>query len=348
MRDSIFYSSIRSLFVTFFATIGIGLAIVALFVFLAGLESIGEDTTQLKFSAKNEAELLPDADGKRDVHAKTVPVVLQLNVRGIIGADSLTNEAVREMLIESREGDLKGDRVKALLVFIDSPGGTVVDSDGIYRAIKEYKSQFKVPVYAYVDGLCASGGMYVASAADKVYASDVSIIGSVGVLAPSFMNFSKTLDKIGVETLTLTAGKGKDAMNPLRPWTPGEQDNFQGLINYYYQQFVGIVTAARPRLDKTRLIDDFGAHVFAAPIAQEYGFIDVSGSSRDEALRALLKEANIEGQYQVVAMKSKNWFASLFSSEASSLFKGTIKHQLQLTPAMDPALQNKYLYLYQP
>lgn len=65
------------------------------------------------------------------------------------------------------------------LVYINTPGGTVVDADGIYRALLEYKTKYDVPIYAYIDGLCASGGMYVALAADKIFASDVSLIGSV-------------------------------------------------------------------------------------------------------------------------------------------------------------------------
>ena len=102
----------------------------------------------------------------------------------------------------------------------------MVDADGIYRAIKHYKEQYQVPVIAYVDGLCASGGMYIACAADKIYATDVSLVGSVGVLFPSFMNFSKLLDTVGVQSLTISSCKGKDDMNPLRPWKEGGKDVF--------------------------------------------------------------------------------------------------------------------------
>ncbi|MFI5264393.1 MAG: S49 family peptidase, partial [Candidatus Kapaibacterium sp.] len=93
--------------------------------------------------------------------------------------------------VESQEGDFKNNRVKGILLYMDTPGGYSTDSDTIYRLLMEYKKQYKVPIYAYVDGLCASGGMYIAITADKIMASDTSLIGSIGVIAPTFMNFTK-------------------------------------------------------------------------------------------------------------------------------------------------------------
>jgi protease-4 len=189
--------------------------------------------------------------------------------------------------------------------------------------------------------------MYVAAAADKIFASEVSLVGSVGVLAPTFMNFSKTLDKLGIETLTITAGKDKDAMNPLRPWKEGEDQNYRDIIDYYYKHFVDIVVTSRPQINKTKLIDEYGAHVFPAPGAQERGFIDVSGASRDDVINDLVKKLDIENNYAVVELQNKGWWASLFSGQ-SPLFTGTVKHQLHLNSELDPAIQGKYLYLYQP
>lgn len=345
MRDSIFYSAIRSLFVAFCAVLGIGLGIVFLSILIGLLAS---STEEPKVETTNTEQVLANADWKRESLSKTSPVILQVNVNGIIGTEQLSMQTIKQQLIESREGDLKDDRVKAILLYIDTPGGTVVDADGIYRDLNEYKERFKTPIYAYVDGMCASGGMYVAAAADKVFASDISLIGSVGVLAPTFMNFSKTLDKLGIETLTITAGKDKDAMNPLRPWEKGEDQNYRDIIDYYYKHFVDVVTKARPHLDKTKLVDQYGAHIFPAQLAQERGFIDVSGATRSDVIKELLAKAGIEeDNYTVIQLENKGWWTSLFSSQ-SPLWTGVVKHQLQLNAALDPALQNKYLYLYQP
>jgi protease-4 len=257
-------------------------------------------------------------------------------------------DAVRQMLVESREDILKNDRVKALMLNIESPGGAAVDADSIYHAVKAYKERYKVPVYAYVDGLCASGGMYVACAADKIYASEISLIGSVGVIIQPFVNVAALMDKIGVISMTLYAGKGKDDMNPLRAWKAGEQDNLQNIVEDYYTQFVNIVAENRPQLDKTKLIKEYGANIYPAAKATEYGYIDGHGLSYSEALKKLVEAAGIkDDNYQVFQMESKNWVTQLLKS-SSPVLTGTIKHQIQLTPELDPALMNKFLYLYQP
>lgn len=347
MRESLIYSSIRSLFIAFFAVVGIGFGFIFLLVLIGAISPSSGDE---KLTTVNAEEILPNADGKREVLSKDTPVILQINIDGIIGTDSLNMRTVRQQLIESREGDLKKDRVKAILLFIDTPGGTVIDADGIYRHLVEYKKKYNVPIYAFIDGLCASGGMYIASAADKIYATDSSIIGSVGVLAPSFFNLSKTLDKLGIDTLTITAGKDKDAMNPLRPWKQGEDANYREIVDFYYQYFIKIVTENRREISPEKLIKDYGAQVFPAPEALTRGFVDVSGAPLSLVIKDLLATAKIEGdKYQVIRLESKEWWKTLFGgSEVSSLFKGVIKHQVRLSGDLDPALEGKFLYLYRP
>lgn len=345
MQDSVFKSGLRAFFITLFAILGLLIGI----LLITAIFSFAPDTTS-EATLNYTPQIVANAEGKRTVLSKDTPVILKLNVEGIIGLDSLDKNTIREQLIESREGTLKDDRVKALLLHINSPGGTVVDADGIYHAVKAYKDQYKVPVYAYIDGLCASGGMYIAVAADEIYASDVSMIGSIGVLSPSFINVSQLLDKIGVQSLTLTAGKGKDDLNPLRPWKPGESDNIKSLIDHYYQMFVNIVTTNRPQIDKEKLINDYGAKVFNAVQAKEYGYIDANGLSYNDVLRKLVAKIGVkDNNYQVMEFKKKSWFSELFSSE-STILKGKITHyhQLQLSADLDSKLMNKFLYLYRP
>lgn len=344
MRDSIFFASIRSLFVSLFAVVGIGIGLFAVILLI----SLMSESSEGELDTVYKKEILPNAEGVRKTQAKEAPVILQVNIHGLIGTDSFNTKTIRQQLIESREGAFEHNRIKALFLHVNSPGGTIDDSDGIYRLIKEYKEKYKTPVYAYVDGMCASGGMYIACAADKIYASDVSLVGSVGVLVPTFLNFTQLLDKVGVQTMTLTAGKGKDEMNPLRPWKPGEEDSYQSIIDYYYKRFVEIVTTNRPKLDKTKLVDDYGAHIFPAAIAQQYGYIDQSGMSLGDAQKALLKELGIEGDYyQIIQLESKNWLSGLYKGEFSFL-TGKVIHEIRLTPELDAAMMNKFLYMYSP
>lgn len=342
MKASLWHSAFRSLLITFFSVIGFFLALVPFILLFSTFES-KDDTIESSYDAK----IVANAEGIRKKQSKSAPVVLELNVDGIVGLNTVTQSEVENKLIESRENSLK-DRVKGLFIRINTPGGSMTDADGIYRAINEYKQRYKIPVVAYVDGLCASGGMYVACATDEIHASDVSIIGSVGVITTPFLNLSKLIDKIGIEALTIYAGKGKDEMDMLRPWKEGEDKNIQELIQYYYKSFVDLVVKNRPRMSKEALVNEYGAKVFPAEEALAKGYIDVVHATRESALKALLTKMGIEDDYyQVVSMESSNWFANLFKAD-SSLTSGKIRHEISLQGQIPEKLSNQLLLLYRP
>lgn len=346
MKDTILRSAIRSFFVALFAMVGIAIGFIPLLLVFATM--ISQTDEDLEVKSHFSPTILPDAQDKRTTLSKSAPVILKLNVGGFIGSENLNMHSVRGQLTESREGELKNDRVKAVLVHINSPGGTVVDADGIYRAIIDYKEKYKVPVYAYIDGMCASGGMYIAAACDKIYASDISLVGSVGVLSPSFFNLTTLMEKVGIESKTLYAGKGKDNLNPFRPWKPGEEDNLKSVIDYYYNHFVNVVSSSRPDMSRTRLVNDYGANVFPAEKALELGFIDGSGYSLSETITHLANKIGIEDDYyQLVKMERKISLSELFKRD-SPMMTGSVTHKLDLSPELDPRLMNQFLYLYLP
>jgi protease-4 len=342
-RESIFVSALRSFCKMFFAVCGIFLAMMVMTILY---ESIA-DTTDSPTEVKNRVKYLPDADGNRDISAVS-PVILQLNIHGVIGdPKNLDSRIIQNMLLDSRTGVLTNSRVKGILLHMNTPGGTVVDSDNIYRMLKEYKERYKVPVFAYVDGLCASGGMYISCAADQVFAGPASIVGSVGVVIGPFFNMHEALGKLGIISETITQGLDKDMMSPFRPWKPDEDASLKAITSFFYQQFVDIVTSAKPRLDKEKLINEYGAKVFDSITAQKFGYVDYADSSRNAALIALLKEANVDATqpYQVVEMEpKKDLFSSLVTSQ-SPLFTGKIEHTID-TGA--PRIRDQIAYLYQP
>ena len=343
MQDSLWRSALRSLMVTCGILAGILLTFI-LFAFLFEAFSSQEEEISNDYSVK----ILANAEGKRKKLSKSAPVILQLDIQGVIGANELTKNKLETMLIESREDSLRNDRVKGILLVIDSPGGTIDDADGIFRAIKSYKSRYNVPVYAYVDGLCASGGVYIACAADQVFASDVSLIGSIGVITPPFVNVSKLMDKIGVDSLTISEGKGKDALNPMRPWKADEDKNIQEVIQYYYNTFVELVTAHRPKVDRDALIKDYGARVFPAEQAQKIGLIDGAGETRDSTLKKLLKKMSIEDDYyQVVTLESSSWVNQFLKAD-SPILTGRIKHEFLINGNLPAKVEHQPLYMYHP
>jgi protease IV len=340
-HEPLFKSAFRSFLVAFFGIAGIAVGLACL---ILPLVAIYHSPKKESFSKK--VSFLPDANGNRKELSSSTPLLLQISLDGKIGADQLTGKKIEEILLDAQEGTLK-NRVKGVLLMINSPGGGVNDSDMISRSLKEFKERYRVPVYAYVNGLCASGGYYIAVIADKIYASDVSLIGSIGVLSwPPFVNVADALEKIGVDSITVSAGKGKDAMNPFREWGPDEQKQQQELIDYYYLQFVNHVTAARPILNRNLLIEEWGAHVFPAPRAEEMGLIDGCHSTRSEVVKELAKAAAISEGYQVVGFETKSWWRRLFSQNSASwLFSGKIKHEIVLPHENSPSFN--YLYVTQ-
>lgn len=342
-RESIFISALRSFCRMFFAICGIFIALMVMSLVYSLI------SPEAAIDAKTKIKYLPDAQGTRELVDAAAPVILQLNIHGVIGEPkSLDTDSVQNILIDSRTGTLKGNRVKGILLHMNTPGGTVVDSDNIYRMINEYKARYQVPVYAYIDGLCASGGMYISCSADQVYAGPASIIGSVGVIIGPFFNLVDGLAKLGIKSQTITEGLDKDMMTPFRPWKPDEDASLRAVTAYFYEQFVNIVTTARTRMDKTKLVQEYGAKVFDPVKAQELGYVDFANSSRNEALLALMNKAGVDPEkpYQVVTLEAKSeWLSSLFNEKASPLFTGKIEHTID-TGA--PKIRDQVAYLYQP
>lgn len=341
-RESIFVSVIRTFCRFFFGIVAIFLAFILCSIFY----SMISPSPLLK--EKTNLEILPDARGNRQIASPHAPVILQIPITGVIGDPKNVNtENLENILIESRMGLLSRDRVKGILLFFNTPGGTVVDSDNIYRMLQDYKAKYKVPIFGYVDGLCASGGMYIASSADQMFASSSSIVGSVGVVIGPFFNVYDAMGKIGVHARTLTEGLDKDMMNPTRPWKEGEDASLKAVMAFFYEQFVNIVTRAHPRLDREKLVSEYGAQVFDCVEAQKLGYVDHALSSRKDALLALLREARIdlEKPYQVVQLAPKQDLLSELIQGKSPLFTGKIEHSVDLGQDF---LQGQAAYLYQP
>lgn len=343
-RESIFISATRCFCNSFAVVIGV---IIGVFVIMMGLSMLGSPDI---LPQKSEIKIAADAKGNRSILPESAPIVLRINIDGVIGTDALNAANIENMLLDSQQDVLRSGRVKAILLHMNTPGGTVVDSDNIYRLLMNYKTEYKVPVYAFVDGMCASGGMYICAAADRIYATAPSVIGSVGVILGPTFNFSEVMDKIGIKSMTIKQGKDKDMLNPFRPWVPGEDESLVNITKALYERFVDIVTSSRKGLNKETLINEYGAQIYLAKEACDLGYIDVAGSSYAQALTELTQAANIEttASYQVVQLEMPTSILSSLVNNKSPLFTGKIHHILQDTVSMHPELSGKLLYLYQP
>lgn len=339
-QESVFASALRSFCRSIATILGItiGIAVVVLGVGIL----VGTDMTPPRANPL----LMPDANGKRDLLPGHTPVILRLDFNGEIGTGYLTGEKIENVLLDSREGIFKGDRVKAIFLYMNTPGGSASDSDTIYRALKSYKQKYNVPIYAYVDGLCASGGMYIASSADKIYSSHSSVIGSIGVLLGPNFNFADTMTKFGVKALTLTEGLDKDELNPFRAWKPDEGATLKNIMDSLYDQFVSIVVEARPKISKDQLVNTYGARVFIAQEAAQIGYIDEWNANYYDAIRDLSTVAQIKEDeaYQVIQLTPARAF---FNDITQTLTPVKILNSFLGKKDLSE-LSGKFLYYYQP
>ena len=182
--------------------------------------------------------------------------------------------ATADDVVEQIEAADEDDEVEALLVELNTPGGEVVPSDDIRRAAADFDG----PTVAYATDTCASGGYWIASGCDELWAREASLVGSIGVVG-SRPNAKGLADKLGISYEQFTAGEYKDAGVPLKEIGEDEREYLQGIIDGYYEQFVETVSEGRD-MDPEE-IRDTEARVYLGEDAAEMGLVDDLGTEDD-------------------------------------------------------------------
>jgi protease-4 len=177
-------------------------------------------------------------------------------------------------VVEQIEAADEDEDVEALLVELNTPGGEVLPSDDIRRAA----AAFDGPTVAYATDLCASGGYWIASGCDELWARDASLVGSIGVVG-SRPNAAGLADKLGISYEQFTAGEYKDAGVPLREIEDDEREYLQGIIDGYYEQFVETVSEGRDMDPES--VRETEARVYLGSDAVEFGLVDKLGTEDD-------------------------------------------------------------------
>jgi len=190
--------------------------------------------------------------------------------------------------------------VKAILVRINSPGGAVAPSQEIYEAIKHARE--KKPVFASMGSVAASGGYYIASAAEKIFANPGTLTGSIGV-AMHLRNVEELLAKIGIESSIIKSGPYKDVGSPYRKMTPKELGHLQGVSDSIYDQFVDAVAAGRG-MKREEAEELAQGKIYTGAKAQELGLVDALGGFQT-AVREAGRRVGIDEYPRVVSFKRK-------------------------------------------
>ncbi|MDT8387555.1 MAG: signal peptide peptidase SppA [Thiogranum sp.] len=218
----------------------------------------------------------PRMDLDPGAHARHTALV---EIEGIIAADAAANA---EDIITGLREAFENENAAGVILHINSPGGSPVQSGYIHDEIQRLRAKYpEKPLYAVIGDVCASGGYYVAVAADQVYADKASIVGSIGVRMDGF-GFVDAMDKLGIERRLITAGENKGFLDPFRPIKESDVEHVQTLLADIHQQFINVVKAGRGE----RLKDDpnlFSGYIWTGEQAIGLGLVDALGSSAQVA-----------------------------------------------------------------
>ncbi|HTG83006.1 MAG TPA: signal peptide peptidase SppA [Geobacteraceae bacterium] len=277
--------------------------------------------------------------------------ILILDVTGVIsereksggmlarGSSSMVDQT-REALKKAEEDeDLAG-----VIVRINSPGGTVTASDIIRHDILAFKERKRVPVYACIVSIGASGAYYIATAADSIVAHPTAITGSIGVLLLKF-NVEGLLDKVGVREQTIKSGDKKDILSPFRATTPEEQRLVQAIIDQLYERFLDVVVA-RPHnsLSREELKPLADGRIYTAPQALAAKLIDKTGYL-DDVIADMKKQLGADKAQVVIYYRPGSYKGSIYSEspgESSSIAGLFALSGGDLLP------ESQFMYLWQP
>lgn len=203
------------------------------------------------------------------------PHTALVDVRGIISEGS---EASADRIVSGLKAAFEDEQTKGVIVRINSPGGSPVQAAYINDEMTRLRGEFPdIPLYAVIADIGASGGYYIAAAADKIYANESSIVGSIGVVMNGF-GFVGTMEKIGVERRLLTAGEQKGFLDPFSPTKPAEVAHVKKMLGDIHQQFIDVVRAGRgDRLSSDEEV--FSGLMWTGERSIELGLVDELGSS---------------------------------------------------------------------
>jgi protease-4 len=260
---------------------------------------------------------------QRDGHAGAPngPHTALVEVRGEIAVDS---EASAELIVSSIRDAFEDEGAKAVVLRINSPGGSPVQAGIVNDEIRRLKAKHKKKVYAVVEETCASGAYYIAVAADEIFVDKASIVGSIGVLMDGF-GFTGLMDKVGVERRLLTAGENKGMLDPFSPQDPRQVAYAKAMLDQIHQQFIEVVREGRgKRLKETP--EMFSGLFWNGEEAVRLGLADQFGNL-DYVAREIVQEENV-----IDYTPQENVAERLAKRFGASIGEGAVRTLRQLAP----------------
>ncbi len=286
----------------------------------------------------------------KDGHSFLRTKILIIPVEGtLVNAESggflQASENPLSLFVEELDDAAADDSVKAIVLRVNSPGGTVTASDTMYDALMRFKARTHKPVIASTQELAASGAYYVCCGADKIVVSPTSLVGCIGVIFEA-VEFSGTLDKLGIKAEAIKTGELKDMGSPLKHVTPHEREVMQQMVDEYFVRFKEVVTSHRPIKDDQTLALVTDGRVFTGDDAVKLGLADQAGRL-DDAIAIAKEMANVNGAAVVIYKHPYGYAGSIYASTAIPEPK-TSQMELKLPLSESPLLPSGFYYLWKP
>ena len=239
-------------------------------------------------------------------------------------------QASAENIIEGLNSAFEHPGTKGVVLRINSPGGSPVQAGQIYAEIRRLRAKHpQIPLHAVIEDMAASGGYYVAAAADRIYVDPASLVGSIGVIIDSF-GFVDTLEKLGVERRVLAAGENKTFLDPFLPLDPSQRAYAQTMLDDIHQQFIGAVRDGRgPRLKESP--EMFSGLVWNGQRAVDLGLADAFGSVQSVAREVFGAEQVVDFTLQEDLAQR---LARRFGAEAARTAIGALRSGALSIPAL--------------
>ncbi len=219
------------------------------------------------------------------------------------------------LAVENLSAAASDNRVKAVVLRINSPGGTVTASDTLYEEVLAFKKKTGKPVVAYFQDLATSGAYYTACAADEIIAQRTTVTGSIGVIM-QMVDVSDTMSKLGISADAITSGPFKDAGSPLRKMKPEEREVFARLVDGFYRQFLAVVASGRPKLTPQEIAILADGRIYTAEQALKSGLVDRIGTIHD-AINAAKNRANLTAAHTVRYVRPLGWSPNVYAQAPS-------------------------------
>lgn len=301
------------------------------------------------FTGGNEAKMDEKKnDFRKEAFSKFYPVdeeilygtnptqkISVINVEGMIASDQ-SNDTIVDMLKEAQ----KDPQIAGVIMQINSPGGSVYASEKIYKEIKKLQ-EINKPVYAVMEELAASGGYYISAPCDKIYASNETWTGSIGVIMQSY-SLEGLFDEYGIKEQNITTGKMKDAGSPGSDMDDEEKEYFQGLVDSAFGRFVKVVSEGRDMSEKeVRKLAD--GRVYDGSQALENGLVDDIGDL-EAAYKDMAEAYNLSDPMLVEKSDIFSSFSKYFPGFKSLADKP--KSELEILKEFMNSEGNKPMYLY--